>query len=348
MNSLKKPSLPIVVLLSLLLLAFANVALAQGTIETTFTAEPAEATVGDPVQMTLSVTHPTGYFVIAPQLDEQWGDFMVVGKSAATTTDNGDGTETTSVTYETRLFAPGAFITPPLAYTVTDGAGNLFEFTAEPIGVNVNSVLVEGDTTLRDIKPQVEIPVATWLYLLGGALLLGLIGGGLFWFARRRKAVPPAVDNRTPYERVRDDLSHVAALNLPAEGRFNEHYTLVSDSVRRFMGVTYAIPVLERTTAEIQADLRTSSIDPTLRQRFVAFLQESDLVKFANFQPDPSDASNLLTEAEAIVESAHAAAVALPANDDDAGSGGAPGAALPTVEATFSENGYNATEKVPQ
>ncbi len=93
--------------------------------------------------------------------------------------------------YDTRLFAPGAFVTPPLAYTVTDGTGNLFEFTAQPVSVNVTSVLVEGDTELRDIKPQAEIPAATWLYLLVGGLALAVIGRGLVWLRAAPSARSP-------------------------------------------------------------------------------------------------------------------------------------------------------------
>ncbi|MEZ4519120.1 MAG: hypothetical protein R3C44_20645 [Chloroflexota bacterium] len=85
---------------------------------------------------------------------------------------------------------------------MTDGTGNLYEFTAEPIEVTVNSVLVEGDTELRDIKPQAEIPTAIWLYVVGGGLALAALAAGLFWLARRRKAVPAVVDNRTPYQRA--------------------------------------------------------------------------------------------------------------------------------------------------
>lgn len=334
----------ITLLLSLLFVGLVTVARAQGSIETTLTAEPAEATVGDPVALTLSVTHPTGYFVIVPELDMQWGDFTLVGQSPAMTTENGDGTETTTVVYDTRLFAPGAFITPALAYTVTDGAGNLYQFTAQPVGVNVSSVLVEGDTELRDIKPQADIPVATWLYIIGGALALAAVAGGLFWFARRPKTAVVAVDNRTPYERALDDLARADSLNLPAEGRFNEYYTLVSESVRRYMGLTYHIPVLERTTAEIQGDLLAAAVDPAIRRQFVAFLQESDLVKFANFQPTTDDAAELATQARAIVESTHTATAAESPNGYTDGDGGAP---LPPATPAFSANGQDQTEEVP-
>jgi hypothetical protein len=331
-------------LAALLLLALPlGAARAQGAVATTLTAEPAQVTVGDPVSLTLSVTHPSGYFVIVPQLDAVWGDFAVAGQSPATTTDNGDGTETTTVVYDTRLFAPGEFTTPPLTYTVTDGAGNLYEFTAQPVGVSVASVLVEGDTELRDIKPQAAIPTATWLYLLGGGLALAALGAGLLWLARRRRPAPAAVDTRSGYQRALDDLAAVAALNLPTDGRFNEHYSRVTDIVRRYLGATYHIPVVERTTDEIRRDdLVTAALDPALRARFVAFLQDSDLVKFANFTPTPADAAALITEARALIEAAHFAAP-LPGNGE---STGGPDAPLPPTAAAPAPNGRPEPQEV--
>jgi hypothetical protein len=337
--------LPLLAAVLLLLALPPGAASAQNAITTTLTAEPAQVTVGDPVSITLSVTHPGGYFVIVPQLDPVWGDFAVAGQSPATTTDNGDGTETTTVVYDTRLFAPGDFTTPSLTYTVTDGAGNLYEFTAQPVSVTVNSVLVEGDTELRDIKPQATIPTATWPYLLGGGLALAALGGSLFWLARRRRPEPAAVDTRSDYQRALDDLAAVAQLNLPADGRFNEHYTQVSDIVRRYLGATYHIPVVERTTDEIRRDdLVTVALDPALRGRFVAFLQDSDLVKFANFTPNPADAAALLTEARGLIEAAHAAAP-LPANGSSAEGADGPGAPLPAAPAP-APNGRAETQEV--
>lgn len=332
----------LVLLLALLLIALLALPVAgQGAVETTLTAVPAEATVGDPIAITLSVNHPAGYFVIVPQLEQQWGDFTIAGQSPATTTDNGDGSETTSVTYDARLFAPGVFATPPLVYTVTDGTGNLYEFTAQPVGVTVNTVLVEGDADLRDIKPQAEIPTATWLALLGIGLALAAVAAGVVWFSRRRKVAPAAPDTRTPYQRALDDLAEVDGLQLPAAGRFNEYYTLVSEGVRRYMGATYHIPVLERTTAEIQHDLRTAAVDPALRDQFVTFLQESDLVKFANFRPSLEDAAQLSAEARRIVEANHAATAQFP-NGEGEGSGGP----IPATTPAPSANGQDQPEEV--
>jgi hypothetical protein len=65
---------------------------------------------------------------------------------------------------------------------------------------------------------------------------------------------------------------------------------------------TYDIPVLERTTAEVQASLKQAAIERDIKRQFTDFLDESDLVKFAKFTPDIPSAYRLLAAGVEIVE----------------------------------------------
>ena len=266
--------------------------------------DTAEYTVGDPIQLTLSVTHPTGYQVIPPQLESNWGDFLVHSQSVASTVSNSDGTETTSQVIDVRLFAPGTFTTPPLPITISDPTGELSEVLTEPVSLTIASVLVEGDTELRDIKPQAELPYMNWLPWLVALFLFTLIFSGAFiWWRRNRARLSLVwIDNRLPYEVALDELQRVEDLNLPANGRFKEHYTLVSDTIRLYIEKVYQIPVLERTTGEIKTSLKSSQIAREVAELLVNFLDESDLVKFSKFTPDVVSAEQLLTNGRLIVE----------------------------------------------
>ncbi|MFN2125749.1 MAG: hypothetical protein ACK2U0_22125 [Candidatus Promineifilaceae bacterium] len=291
---------------------------------------PYTANVGDPLELTLVVTHPAGYHVIAPELGEQWGDFFIRSQSPAETATNGDGTETTLIKLDARLFAPGEFSTPPLTVTVTDGAGRLQEVTAEPAAITITSVLVEGDTELRDIKPQVELPFLNLIPWIAGGLLLTLLAAGGYYLWRRRQArlALAAVDNRLPYEIALDELDRIAQMGLPEQGRFKEHYTLGSDTIRLYLERTLGIPMMERTTSEIAQEMQGSVIDRGTRRRVVTFLEESDLVKFTDILPGEAEAYEILAQGRMIVE----ATADITDNVDNADVGG-PGA-------TFSSNGH--------
>lgn len=277
---------------------------ADSLVTATLSADSGEFTVGDPVNFTLSITHPPGYQVILPQLDGNWGDFLVQSQSAGNTITNPDGTETTTQVIDARLFSPGDFTTPPLTITVSDESGQLSYISTEPIQVSISSVLVEGDTALRDIKPQAALPYVDYLPWIAGILVLALIPGGLFlWYRRRRARLAlAAIDNRLPHEVAFDELDRVEQLDLPRAGRFKEHYTLVSDCIRLYMEKTYHFPILERTTGEIRINLKRTKVSSEVAKEFISLLDESDLVKFSKFRPDIHSAQQILQNSRQIVE----------------------------------------------
>ena len=282
-------------------LSMAIPAFADGPVEANLVVENQGLTVGDPILMTLEITHPAGYVVIAPELDSAWGDFLIQSQSAPAIVANPDGSETTTIALDARLFSPGSFSTLPLSVSVTDGAGNLIETFAAPAAVEITSVLVEGDTELRDIKPQADMPLpSNWLAILGGIVAaLALVAAAFLWLRNRRQVL---VDNRLPHERAFDELDRIAALNLPEQGQFKEHYTLVSDCIRQYMESTVHVPVMERTTGEIRQSFKEANISANVTHQFVQFLDESDFIKFSTFTPDVASAQTLLALGHDIVE----------------------------------------------
>lgn len=308
--------LPLILLL--LLLVGPVAAQTGGPVQAEIGVAPGEHTVGDPIELTLTVTHPDDHQVILPQLEETWGDFTVHAQSAPQTIINGDGTKTTTQIIDTRLFAPGSFDTPPLAIKAADATGQLTEVIASPASVHVSSVLVAGDTTLRDIKPQAELPFkALWPWVIGLTLVATAAGASifLFWLKKRRGQV--VVDNRLPHEIALDELARIEQLGLPRVGRFKEHYTLVSDCIRLYVEQRYRLPALERTTAEIREDLRRAPVDQRFASIFLQLLNEADLVKFAKYSPQVPDAQLLVTNTRAIVEMTKPSPVPEKVNNDN-------------------------------
>jgi hypothetical protein len=297
-------------ILSLLLLALlvssAVPILAAEGIEATLTPDRQELTVGDPVQLTLEVTHPAGYQVILPKLEQAWGPFEVRGQSQATTTANGDGTETTRQTIQVTLFDLGEFETPELPFSVSDGAGQVSEGRVPSVSLAVVPTLAEDDNDLRDIKPQVALTVPPiWPWLVGSALLVAVAALVGWWAYRRRQGKPfglaPAVDNRPAWQVAYDTLDAIEGMDLLARGRFKEYYTLVTDTLRAYLESQFGLRVFDRTTSELKAILRGSDLAPEHSRRFLDLFADSDLVKFAKFVPDLKKASRLAEEARTLV-----------------------------------------------
>lgn len=261
--------------------------------------------VGDPIEAILTVTYPEGYQVILPQLESRWGEFVVESQSAPETTTNSDGTVTTSQVIDLRLFAPGTYSTPSVTLTVTDGLGGVTEVLAAPAEVYISSVLVEGDTELRDIKPQVDLPFTNLLpWIVAGVLLL-LGGFVLFFFIRwlKKQRALAALDRRLPHEVALDDLAHIEGLGLPDQSRFKEYYTLISDVMRTYMEKRFQVAMLERTTAEIEDSLIGIEIEANVAGQYLSLLDICDLVKFSKYSPEVDSAYGLMISARQIVTS---------------------------------------------
>ncbi|MFQ5578045.1 MAG: hypothetical protein ACE5G8_13760, partial [Anaerolineae bacterium] len=243
-------------LILLLLIPGARPAWAQfsGNIDIRFTASGDELTVGDPVTLTLAATYPAGYDIAIPSLPNSWGDFDVRRQSEPETTLDPDGVKTTRQTIEVTLFAPGTFQTPSWSVTLRGQNGETVERAVPQVSLTVLSVLQEGDADLKDIKPQAELPLPPlWPWLAGGLLLAALLAWAARWLYRRLKGrrvdVPlpaaPAADPRPPHEIALAELARIERLDLPGQGRFKEHYTLVGDCLRRYLEGRYHIPALD-------------------------------------------------------------------------------------------------------
>jgi|GEM_PF-649098 len=271
-------------------------------------------TVGDQITLRLEVRHPVDSRVTLPNVPEEWEDFDVINQTEPVTVNNNDGTATTGKDIIVSLFEPGSYQTPRLVVTHFKVDGSSEDLGAPVIPLTIESVLVEGDTELRDLKTQAEMPVPPiWPWIVVGFIvvlvLVGLLIGAGLWVYHRRKqqiAMPvpliPTVDNRPPEMIAFSELDRIEALNLPAKDQFKEHYTLVTDCLRRYIEGRYKIPALERTTNEMKTSFAGSST-PTERVRdFMNVFMESDLVKFARLRPSTYEAYELIPTARTIVE----------------------------------------------
>ena len=254
--------------------------------------ENGEYFVGDLIPLTLQVSHPAGYRLIPVQLDEMWGEVEVRQVYPPEVSANADGSETTTQIIEVSLWAPGAYSTAVLPVSIADTSGAVGQVSAAPVALNIGSVLVEGDTNLRDLKPQAQLPLPpVWPWLAGGLLLVGLATVGVLWMIRRRRLnrlaeIEKRPDTRKPHEVALDELARIEGLNLPEQGRYKEHYTLASDVLRQYLESAYRVPTLDRTTGEIRRALRYTPLDNEIKSDLVEMLNEADLVKFAKVQPE--------------------------------------------------------------
>ena len=295
----------VVVVVSVLVLMVTPVS-AAGGITATLTPNQTQLVVGDPVELTLAVTHPADTQVIIPQLEKTWGPFEVWGQSQTTTVDNGDGTATTQQTITVTLFDLGTFETPTLPLTVSDSSGHVAEKEVSPVSLTVNPILAEGDTQLKDIRPQASMDVSfPWPIIATGVVVLAMAIAGAWWLIHRLRkngTLGRTVDNRPPFQVAFDELDRIDRMGLPEKGQFKAHYTLVTDVLRQYLEKQFGVHAFDRTTSELKQSLQTSGMSPDNVRHFVEFFIDSDLVKFAKLIPDLDEARHITTDARTLVK----------------------------------------------
>jgi hypothetical protein len=151
---------------------------------------------------------------------------------------------------------------------------------------------------IHDIKGLVPVPHSLWwLWVL---LFIAVAAAVVFWLWKRRRPASPiaAIPPPTPYEVAIRALQRLREEKPPVE----EFYTRLSDIVRQYLESQLGLRAPERTTEEF---LYEASRDHTLSAEHTellgAFLQESDLVKFARFRPGADDRQRAFDAAEKFV-----------------------------------------------
>lgn len=287
----------------------------RSDIRVSFTADRASLTVGDLVTLTLEVTHPAGHVVAVPRLGPEWGSFEVVSQSPTQTDSNSGGAETTRQRIEVTLFAPGTFETPELPISVHGPDGGVERVFPSPVQLTVDSVLSSSDETLRDIRLPADLSPPLWkqpaaLAVAALTVLVVLVPVAYFIYRRRSRGdfrPGPTVDARTPWETALQEIDRTERLGLPGDGRFKEHYTLVSGVVKAYVRAMYLenagrSDAAEMTTEEIEAAIEQSSLDRGNARLVTDLLFEADLVRFSSYVPSESRAYEALRLARDIVE----------------------------------------------
>jgi hypothetical protein len=274
---------------------------AQGNIAVTLSVGGETPTVGDVIPLTLRVTHPAGWRVIVPTLEKQWGEFEVRGQATPTIVSNGDGTETTAQKIEVARMRPGEAQTPAFTLSIADDQGNLQNIAVAPVPVLVQSVLVAGDTTLRDIKPQADLMTSqrmVWPLIVAAAL--GVIGLIVYFVKRRRNR--PVVDKRTPRERALATLKTLEAQNPQTPEGVKTTCVEIAVCLRDYIAATTTIPARDLTTSELARQLRLNDIPAEWNIQVIEVLRACDTVKFAGDVLEQSMIQGLIDMTELLVE----------------------------------------------
>ena len=252
-------------------------------------------TIGDTVHYTVRLTYDEKVQVNWPTLGANLGAFEIRDYHKPEPR-RVKGRMVEEISYTISTFDTGRFEIPALALDYQVPPDTLrHRLQTEKLEIYVASMRPSQDGDIRDIKTPWELP-RDWklIALLAGGVALLLLLAGLgyyFWRQRQGKTLLPVKTEpvRPAHEIALEALRRLRESDLLAAGKIKTYYVELSEIVRRYIENRYFVPALEQTTAELMGNLKTVTLEASLRATLQDLLERSDLVKFAKYEPTPND-----------------------------------------------------------
>jgi len=320
---------------------------AAGSVTARIVLPPGEITVGDPVILKLTVTHPPGTVIDYPDAAKLTGP-EAQGAPESGGAEGGEPAPPrllveevqpveakpplpgeTSWSIRVRPFAPGDLTIPAMTLSYRlPGSSEHQTIATEPATLHVVSVLKGPGEEAADIKGPWWLARLWGPWILGGLAALALAGLAWWLWRRYRRRPPkpvaapvaPRVAVESAWARAVRELDRLLRQGLVAQGRVKEFHVLLSEIVKRFLGGRHGFDALDRTTLEVLGALSRQMVDPEIQQQARRFLESCDLVKFAKHRPTESEIAATVEAARALIETGRPRATG-PAEGHDAAGG---------------------------
>ncbi|MBI5395097.1 MAG: DUF4381 family protein [Verrucomicrobia bacterium] len=159
-----------------------------------------------------------------------------------------------------------------------------------------------GTNDIRDIKPDVAIPLPWWVWAIAAAVIvLVAVAAWLIWRKKKLEAESRPVPRKNAVEEARERLQ--LARQLMLAGEVEAFYVAVSDTIRHYLERQFRLRAAEQTTEEFLQDMaRSPRMLPSHKELLAEFLSHCDLVKFARYRPGPAEMEATFASANRFVD----------------------------------------------
>jgi hypothetical protein len=239
----------------------------------------ADVAVGEPFTLTLTAQGPPGTEFVFPG-DVQDEKIEIHPQPAARPK---PGEEI----YQAAVFTLTDAAVPALdvSYRLPDGTRGKVQTEAVPLKVRSLLARDAPNQQIADIRPPVTLSLGRAFFIalgLLGAVVLGLV----IWLWRRRPVAAPAPVRPPvpPDVAAQTALDSLAASDLLDRGEYRPFYIHLTEIAKRYLEARMAAPVLEMTTAEMVAFLRSEWKGSELADLMRDVSGAADQIKFARGQ----------------------------------------------------------------
>ena len=203
----------------------------------------------------------------------------------------------------------GLHVIPPFAFVV--GGDTL---KTEPMLLKVNTIVIEAEQDIKDIKEIIDVPFSLWDWILVnkvaiGIVILIIILAIVGWFIYKRYQNRPVEEKEVIVPKEAADtvalrkLEELEGKKLWQKGEIKEYHSLLSFIVREYIENRFEVRALEQTTDEIIPLIGDiPEVDKTLKSKLHQLLLLADMAKFAKQQPIASENEQAMKNAYQFID----------------------------------------------
>jgi hypothetical protein len=269
------------------------------------TASKAEVSVGEAFTVEVRATGPAGTtFTFPPEVVQ---DTFELRSAPAGESPLPAGVHR----YVAGVFALGDAQVPaiPVRYRLGDGTEG--EVGTAPVALKVTSLLPrdKGEQKLADIRGPMGVPIGRAFWVGVGVLIILLTGlAWWLWLRRNRKAPVAAavVPALAPDEEALSALDALLASGRLARGEYRPFYIELTAVAKRYLERRTGAPVVEMTSAEMLAHLRSSPHVGLLAAPMRDLAGAADQIKFARGAGLHDEAERHLAAVRALIQALEA------------------------------------------
>ena len=278
-----------------------------------FTITPAVPVFEEPCLLVVAVTAPAGDQVIFPELASKAGNFYQVSATAPQLVKAAGPRYVHERSYRLELLHQEKLVIPALEFRYgqkspgpPDQAPSLNIFPTEEISCAIACRYrpSQKPTELQELRGNADFPASRlpWivtLLCLGVAILL--FG---YWRWRKSHRQLPEPASQPPETIALEAIDRLLASDYLVRGEYKQFYFELTNIVRHYLENVYQIRAPQQTTEEFLAIFCGSGAFPAVTQELVRqFLEQADLVKYADVRPQSQEITELVTSARTIVSS---------------------------------------------
>ncbi|MBI4368301.1 MAG: hypothetical protein HY588_02795 [Candidatus Omnitrophica bacterium] len=276
---------------------------AQSDVSAKVEIDHAFATIGDEINLRVTVIHPPEINILEINPQNAFNDFEVKRSTEFSHKEKGQISE--GKNYVLTNYMLGEYVIHPFAIQYQAADGTVKELKTNSLYITIQSVDKNKapESDIRGVKGVRKIQSRFWLWSLMIALMLGAGAASWIYYQRQKRAQSKADSKRipTPHEEAYHALSQLQHSDLLKRGLVKLYFLRMSEILRRYFERRYEIRALESTSYEVLEALKRL-LPPEILETITDVLSFCDLVKFAKYNPLPVEILHQNAQAKLIVD----------------------------------------------